>query len=267
MALSSVSVVANSLRLRRRQQDLVMATKERSTAILDVRPMLRGSEKAVVEAVLGPAGVERVEANPVAQTATVTYNPAETSLADLRRWVQECGMRAGQSVPNHICDPLMEPDPSDGHGHHPAVAVDTKAPAAARPPPDTAVPSAQPDHAPPGHGRTGARRACRSRRSRPSRGGGDALAARDDGPRRPRRHRWSHGRRHAQPLPGRGHLLDPDPAVVSDRPRGPRLHRRRPVRAARRRLVAAAEPAGDLLLLLDLLRWRRPRPCGPAPWT
>jgi Cu2+-exporting ATPase len=78
-----------------------MATTERTTAILDVRPMLRGSEKAVVEAVLGRRpGVERVEANPVAQTATVTYNPAETSLADLRRWVQECGMHcAGQSVP------------------------------------------------------------------------------------------------------------------------------------------------------------------------
>jgi P-type Cu2+ transporter len=109
-----------------------------------------GSEKAVVEAVLGRRpGVERVEANPVSQTATVTYNPAETSLADLRRWVQECGMHcAGQSVPNHICDPLMEPDPSDGHGHHPAVAVDTKAPAAAEDHhPDTAVPAAPPDHA------------------------------------------------------------------------------------------------------------------------
>jgi P-type Cu2+ transporter len=127
-----------------------MAAKERTTAILDVHPMLRGSEKAVVEAVLGRRpGVEQVEANPVAQTATVTYNPARTSLADLRRWVQECGLHcAGQSVPNHICDPLMEPDPSDDPGHHPAVAVDTKAPAAAEDHhPDTAVPLAQPDHA------------------------------------------------------------------------------------------------------------------------
>jgi hypothetical protein len=42
-----------------------MAAKERSTAILDVRPMLRGSEKAVVEAVLGRRpGVERVEPTP-----------------------------------------------------------------------------------------------------------------------------------------------------------------------------------------------------------
>jgi P-type Cu2+ transporter len=110
-----------------------MAAKERSTAILDVRPMLRGSEKAVVEAVLGRRpGVEQVEANPVAQTATVVYDPARTSVADLRRWVEECGLHcAGQSVPNHICDPLMEPDPPDGHGHHP----------------DTAGPSAPPDHA------------------------------------------------------------------------------------------------------------------------
>ena len=90
-----------------------MATTERSTAILDVRPMLLGSEKAVVEAVLGRRpGVERVEANPVSQTATVVYDPTQTSLADLRRWVQECGLHcAGQSVPEHICDPLMEPDP------------------------------------------------------------------------------------------------------------------------------------------------------------
>jgi Cu2+-exporting ATPase len=127
-----------------------MATKERSTVIVDVRPMLRGSEKAVVEAVLGRRpGVERVEANPVAQTATVVYDPARTSLAHLRRWVQECGLHcAGQSVPDHICDPLMEPDPSDGHGRHPMVAVDTKAPAAeADHHPDTASPSAPPDHA------------------------------------------------------------------------------------------------------------------------
>jgi Cu2+-exporting ATPase len=107
-----------------------MATKERSTAILDVHPMLRGSEKAVVEAVLGRRpGVVRVEANPVAQTATVVYDPTQTSLADLRRWVQECGLHcAGQSVPNHICDPLLEPDPPDGH-HHPAV-VEAQAPPA-----------------------------------------------------------------------------------------------------------------------------------------
>jgi P-type Cu2+ transporter len=103
---------------------------KRVTAILDVHPILRGSEKAVVEAVLGRRpGVERVEANPVSQTATVVYDPTQTSLADLRRWVEECGLHcAGQSVPEHICDPLMEPDPPDGHGHHHASAVETEAP-------------------------------------------------------------------------------------------------------------------------------------------
>ena len=93
-----------------------MQEAKRVTATLDVHPMLRASEKAVVEAVLGRRpGVERVEANPVAQTATVTYDAARTSLAELRRWVEDCGLHcAGQSVPEHICDPLMEPDPPDG---------------------------------------------------------------------------------------------------------------------------------------------------------
>ncbi len=102
--------------------------KERSTAVLDVHPMLRATEKVRVEVVLGrQAGVERVEANPVAQTATVTYDPSKTSLAELRRLVEECGYHcAGQSVPEHICDPEMEPDPAHaGHGAAaPAVAVE-----------------------------------------------------------------------------------------------------------------------------------------------
>jgi P-type Cu2+ transporter len=112
-----------------------MRQAKRVTVVLDVHPMLRGSEKAVVEAKLGRRpGVERVEANPVAQTATVTYDPAQTSLAELRRWVQECGLHCdGQSVPEHICDPLLEPDPPDGHGQH---AATVEAPA----------PAAQPDH-------------------------------------------------------------------------------------------------------------------------
>src|ERR671930_541166 len=87
--------------------------KERSTAVLDVHPMRRATEKNVIEAVLGRRpGVERVDANPVAQTATVTYDPRVTSLDELRQWVEDCGYHcAGQSVPEHICDPLMEPDP------------------------------------------------------------------------------------------------------------------------------------------------------------
>ena len=77
------------------------------------------SEKAVAEAVLlRQPGVERVEANPVAQTATVIFDPEETSVADLRRWVEECGLHcAGQSVPTHLCDPLAEPNLP--HAEHP----------------------------------------------------------------------------------------------------------------------------------------------------
>ena len=113
-----------------------MEESKRATAVLDVRPMLFASEEAVVEAVLGRRpGVEQVEANPVSQTATVVFDPTKTSVADLRRWVEECGLHcAGQSVPNHICDPLMEPDPPDGHGHHHGAVVETQAP------------SAKPDH-------------------------------------------------------------------------------------------------------------------------
>jgi len=90
-----------------------------STTVLDVRGMLRASEKQVVEAVLRRRpGVERVEANPVAQTATVTYDTSVTSVADLRRWVEECGFHcAGQSVPSHVCDPMLEHGREHAHEH------------------------------------------------------------------------------------------------------------------------------------------------------
>jgi P-type Cu2+ transporter len=87
-----------------------------ATAVLHVGRMYRGSEDAPVEAVLGRRpGVIAVEANAAAQTATVTYDPSITSVHELRRWVEECGYNcAGQSVPGHIRDPLMEPgEPGD----------------------------------------------------------------------------------------------------------------------------------------------------------
>ena len=60
-----------------------------------------------------------VEANAVAQTATVTFDPARTSIAELRAWVEECGLHcAGGSVPGHVCDPLAERGaPHDAHDH------------------------------------------------------------------------------------------------------------------------------------------------------
>src|SRR5512142_2186312 len=57
-------------------------------------------------------GVLEVEVNPVAQAATVVFDPGRTSLAELRGWVTECGYHcAGQSVPAHVCDPMAGPGP------------------------------------------------------------------------------------------------------------------------------------------------------------
>ena len=93
-----------------------------ATIVLHVGGQYRASEKAIVQQVLGRRpGVRLVEANPVAQTATVNFDTAQTSVAALRRCVQECGYQcAGQSVPCHVCDPLAEPDPPGGHAAMPA---------------------------------------------------------------------------------------------------------------------------------------------------
>jgi Cu2+-exporting ATPase len=81
-----------------------------ATAVFHVGELHYASEKAVVERVLASrSGVVRVEANPVAQTATVEYDQQTTSVEALQRWVEECGYHcAGRSVPGHVCDPLAE---------------------------------------------------------------------------------------------------------------------------------------------------------------
>lgn len=81
--------------------------------MLDVRGLVWASQQSTVTAVLGRRpGVLEVEVNPVAQSATVVFDPRRTSLAELRGWVTECGYHcAGQSVPAHVCDPMAEPDP------------------------------------------------------------------------------------------------------------------------------------------------------------
>jgi P-type Cu2+ transporter len=102
--------------------------QESATAVLEASGMLRASEKAVVEAAIGRRpGVLEVEANPVAQTANVTYDPGETSIEELSRWVNECGMHCeGQSVPEHICDPMMEAAPAAEHVHEPPAPEEMK---------------------------------------------------------------------------------------------------------------------------------------------
>ena len=82
--------------------------------VLDVRGLLRATEKAVVETVLcRRPGVHRVAANPVSQTATVTFDQGVTSVLELARCLEERGYYSvGQSVPAHLYDPLVEPVPT-----------------------------------------------------------------------------------------------------------------------------------------------------------
>ncbi|MEV5542962.1 heavy metal translocating P-type ATPase [Saccharopolyspora shandongensis] len=110
--------------------------KESSTAVLDVRGLLWASEQNVVAARLGRRpGVRSVEVNPVAQTATVVFDPSRTNVRDLRRWVQDCGYHcAGQSVPSHLCDPLQEPDPPGQEARAGTAVLVAEAPAEAHPP-------------------------------------------------------------------------------------------------------------------------------------
>jgi P-type Cu2+ transporter len=76
-------------------------------------------------------GVVAVEASALSQTANVTYDPDRTNVAQLSGWVRDCGYHcAGQSVPEHVCDPMAEPSPASvaeaqpgqgadhGHGGH-----------------------------------------------------------------------------------------------------------------------------------------------------
>jgi P-type Cu2+ transporter len=96
-----------------------MRTTTRSSpaaVVLHVGGLYYASEKSLVEQVLGRRpGVLSVEANPVAQTATVVYHPDATDVEALRSWVRDCGYHcAGQSAPGHVCDPLVAPD----HGPH-----------------------------------------------------------------------------------------------------------------------------------------------------
>jgi Cu2+-exporting ATPase len=114
------------------------------TVVLEVSGLQWATEKAIVDRVLGRRpGVVAVDTNAVGQSATVTFDPATTSVAELRKWVEDCGYHCrGQSVPEHICDPLIAPGheagdkpaaaapspraPDDvmGHGGHAAMSMD-----------------------------------------------------------------------------------------------------------------------------------------------
>ena len=97
-----------------------MSGKDR-TAVIEVSGLQWATSKGIVEATLSRRpGVLAVTANPVAQSATVTYDPARTTVAELAEWIRECGYHcAGRSVPQHVCDPMTEPgDAHAGHESH-----------------------------------------------------------------------------------------------------------------------------------------------------
>ncbi len=93
--------------------------------IMDTRGLQWASSNPRIEAALASRpGVLSVDANAVAQTASVTFDPARTSVSALVGWIRECGLHcAGQSVPGHLCEPLAEPGPEakphdEGHDRH-----------------------------------------------------------------------------------------------------------------------------------------------------
>ena len=68
------------------------------------------SEPVIAKTLLSRPGVRSVQASAVSQTATVTYDTNQTTVAELVGWVKECGYHcAGQEVPAHICHPMAEP--------------------------------------------------------------------------------------------------------------------------------------------------------------
>ncbi|GIG28093.1 heavy metal translocating P-type ATPase [Cellulomonas marina] len=91
--------------------------KQLSPAVLNVAGLHWATSERIVErTLLRRPGVVSVEPSAASQTATVTYDPDQTTLAQLRDWVSECGFHcSGQSVPEHLCHPLAEPRTAIAH--------------------------------------------------------------------------------------------------------------------------------------------------------
>ena len=81
------------------------------TTVLDVGGLHWATSEPIVERTLGRRpGVLSVRASAISQTANVTYDADETSLAQLVGWVIDCGYHCeGRSVPDHLCEPMAEP--------------------------------------------------------------------------------------------------------------------------------------------------------------
>jgi Cu2+-exporting ATPase len=62
--------------------------RKTASAVFHVGGLHYASEKSVVERVLAKRpGVEAVEANPVAQTATIQYDARQTSIEEPQQWI------------------------------------------------------------------------------------------------------------------------------------------------------------------------------------
>lgn len=96
----------------------------RETVILDVSGMQFASEQhKVVSYFERLPGVLAVEANPVGQSATVTFDPERTDPAELRERVIECGYHcSGQVLPEHVCE-VGHPEPEEGERRSPHAAM------------------------------------------------------------------------------------------------------------------------------------------------
>ena len=130
------------------------------------------SARAIESTLTRRRGVQIVEANAANQTATVTYDPGVTSVAELAGWVRDCGYHcSGRSVPDHVCEPMEEPptghraDPDprshhteqkDGQGsttlHHNVAVTDTDEAHAGHTPAAAGEPSTHSPHEMMGHG-------------------------------------------------------------------------------------------------------------------
>ena len=95
--------------------------------VVEVRGLHWATSKAVMEHVLlQRPGVAVVDANPVAQTASVSFDPSVTSVEQISGWIRDCGYHCrGESVPDHICYPMDETAPTaetrhDTAGHPPS---------------------------------------------------------------------------------------------------------------------------------------------------
>ncbi|WP_200939342.1 heavy metal translocating P-type ATPase [Arthrobacter sp. Leaf337] len=138
------------------------ATPPLKSTVVEVRGLHWATSKAVVERVLlQRPGVAAVDANPVAQTATVSFDPAVTSVEQISGWVRDCGYHCrGESVPDHVCYPMDETMRTPGLKHAHSAEDDHRAmlaghaPVTAEPHAGHAHPPADSHagHGPGGHG-------------------------------------------------------------------------------------------------------------------